>query len=675
VHYKCRTGQVGGITAGQFVNEWTEAPTAASGGVAALRAISLIPDTIDISAFSVVPEGLVSSCYVGADFTGMMAGHIAVAGAYSNATPTQRYTMMTIDEGVATHSILGSTYDAHLCMSSAGGAGARDMILINNCFGNFPVAAGGISNILKIRGGTPSFTDGIDISSATFSGSAFKSPNFTVAGTGAVNVSGGTTGAAPTPRITFGSYYDDAGNASVSHIDLFGGSGQYGFGVSAGAVNYVSVQDHKFYDSDALAAPILTVNSTATYSPVLISTSFMVPNLIFANGVFGTAGQVLKMDGTKVYWDTNTPVAAGADKEIQFNDAGATGANAEFRFDKTSKTLHIGNTTANLLANSILVSVSNATGIANLQPTQLIIGGSTVNSTAHVAGANAFLSTTTLSVGNTTANLLANSILVSVSNATGIANLEPSQLVIGATVVNSTFTTAGKYTGNTVLKKTTVYVANGTHTVQANLVYAEIITVAAGGGSGSANAANATSSSQGGGGGGGSTTIKTLTKAQLNRAQEPVIVGIGGFGANATTAATIGSNSIFGNSTSTFTQLISVGGGAGTNAVVYNATASVPGGAGGAAGTGGDLHFPGGDGDLGGFYQGNTTVHTTRGVRGAAGQGGQSGFNYGSSAKANTAGKLYGGGAGGAWQNTNVLVVGQNGGNGVVVVYEFYNGA
>jgi hypothetical protein len=44
-------------------------------------------------------------------------------------------------------------------------------------------------------------------------------------------------------------------------------------------------------------------------------------------------------------------------------------------------------------------------------------------------------------------------------------------------------------------------------------------------------------------------------------------------------------------------------------------------------------------------------------------------------AKANTAGKLYGGGAGGAWANTNTLRNGNSGANGVIIVVEYYNSA
>jgi hypothetical protein len=120
--------------------------------------------------------------------------------------------------------------------------------------------------------------------------------------------------------------------------------------------------------------------------------------------------------------------------------------------------LSIGNTTANLYANSILVAVSNSSGQANLQPTQLVIGSTTVNST--VISTGTINATTTVSSGNSTANLVANSIIVKLANTTGSANLQPTQLVIGTSTVNATMvnaaalTTASLVTGNATVYTT-----------------------------------------------------------------------------------------------------------------------------------------------------------------------------------------------------------------------------
>jgi hypothetical protein len=110
------------------------------------------------------------------------------------------------------------------------------------------------------------------------------------------------------------------------------------------------------------------------------------------------------------------------------------GANVSF----TTVRAFFGNSTVNLSTNSVLLSLQNASGIANLDPLKLVIGVAQVNATALVAGSNVFLDTTKLSIGNTTANLIANSILISLANSTSIANIDPLKVSIGTSVLNST---------------------------------------------------------------------------------------------------------------------------------------------------------------------------------------------------------------------------------------------
>jgi hypothetical protein len=103
-----------------------------------------------------------------------------------------------------------------------------------------------------------------------------------------------------------------------------------------------------------------------------------------------------------------------------------------------STSLSIGNTTANMFANSILISVANSTARMNLQPTLLTLGGVSLNTTAAIVGANVFLDTTQLVIGNTTVNTIITQNKVRVSDATGVANLEPATLTIGGSIVNTT---------------------------------------------------------------------------------------------------------------------------------------------------------------------------------------------------------------------------------------------
>lgn len=112
-------------------------------------------------------------------------------------------------------------------------------------------------------------------------------------------------------------------------------------------------------------------------------------------------------------------------------------------------------TTANSTANSTMVRVANSTGSANLQPTALTIGSASINTTAYKSGANVYLSTTTLSMGNSTVNLVANSTYLKVANSSGVANLKPTSLYMGANVYVSTTTMfVGNSTVNAAINST-----------------------------------------------------------------------------------------------------------------------------------------------------------------------------------------------------------------------------
>ncbi len=74
---------------------------------------------------------------------------------------------------------------------------------------------------------------------------------------GQLSLPAGVTGAAPTPQITLGSYFDNSGNPSVSHIDLYGGA--FGLGISAGTLNIISAANSNIamYTGPTLATPTL----------------------------------------------------------------------------------------------------------------------------------------------------------------------------------------------------------------------------------------------------------------------------------------------------------------------------------------------------------------------------------------------------------------------------------
>lgn len=210
-----------------------------------------------------------------------------------------------------------------------------------------------------------------------------------------------------------------------------------------------------------------------------------------------------------------------------------------------------------------------------------------------------------------------------------------------------------------------VFTANSTWTKPANTLYITVTLIGGGGGGGGA-AANTTRHYTAGGGGAGGTSVKTIMAADL-RAAEPVTVGLGGAGGSSTQAnGATGSNSVFGNSTSTFSNVVANGGegGKGANVTVLGLL-----GGNGGFGLNGDFSLYGSDGFCG-SSPGNTAAATL-----AAG-GGMGGASYMSgSARRGTTGLLYGGGGGGANAASTTGVNGATGGNGVVIIQTFRNTA
>jgi hypothetical protein len=133
--------------------------------------------------------------------------------------------------------------------------------------------------------------------------------------------------------------------------------------------------------------------------------------------------------------------------------------------------IQIGNSTANISANSILITLANSTGIANLQPTQLVIGNATINTTVASVGANVLIDTARIFLGNSTVNSMANSVLIKIANSSGIANLQPTQFLIGNAIVNSTAVAVG---ANVVINTTAVFIGNSTANAFANSILVQV---------------------------------------------------------------------------------------------------------------------------------------------------------------------------------------------------------
>ena len=134
------------------------------------------------------------------------------------------------------------------------------------------------------------------------------------------------------------------------------------------------------------AANVVVSNSSG--NTVVTPIQLQLGGRLLANGGTGTAGQVLTSgdSSANVYWATPS-VVAGSNTQVQFNDSGSLGGSAAFVFNKAANTL----------------TLSNAFAI----------------------GSNVTLSTTTISVGNSTINSQSNATLVRVANTLYSTNVIP----------------------------------------------------------------------------------------------------------------------------------------------------------------------------------------------------------------------------------------------------------
>jgi len=168
------------------------------------------------------------------------------------------------------------------------------------------------------------------------------------------------------------------------------------------------------------------------------------------------------------------PTAGGSNTQVQFNDSTALGGSAGFTFDKATNnavlanTLNVaiisqGNSTANLYTNSILITIANSTGTANLNPATLTIGTSVVNSTAFAEGANVIITTSTFFMGNSTVNSVCNSTAEVVQNSTVQSIYGIGGINAGANVyLNTTTFFMGNSTVNAVCNSTADVLQNST---------------------------------------------------------------------------------------------------------------------------------------------------------------------------------------------------------------------
>lgn len=142
----------------------------------------------------------------------------------------------------------------------------------------------------------------------------------------------------------------------------------------------------------------LVANSSSSIDKVI--TANLVPTQLYANGSFGTGGQILATSGTtgNVYWVDAGALAtspAGANTQIQFNDSGVLGADADFTWNKTTNTL----SALNISGNGASITSVNADTVggntaATLRSYSDTVAGTAYSNAVTYAASNTYVNTT-----------------------------------------------------------------------------------------------------------------------------------------------------------------------------------------------------------------------------------------------------------------------------------------
>lgn len=98
--------------------------------------------------------------------------------------------------------------------------------------------------------------------------------------------------------------------------------------------NTVTAISGKRFPGTLTANQALIANSTSGIDKIITANAVLTS--IWANGAAGSTGNILKTNGTSVYWDS--PVG-GSDTQIQFNDNGVLSGDSGFTFNKTTDTV------------------------------------------------------------------------------------------------------------------------------------------------------------------------------------------------------------------------------------------------------------------------------------------------------------------------------------------------
>ena len=137
----------------------------------------------------------------------------------------------------------------------------------------------------------------------------------------------------------------------------------------------------------------LVANSTSGIDKVIVAN--LVPTSVYANGSFGTEGQLLTSNGSTVFWNTPAPSVVGTNTQIQFNDSGALGADAGLTYNKLTDTLTTNTVVANsFLATSLVNSAVLSVGSSVVANSLGVYTTGTVNGAVHSVGADVIANST-----------------------------------------------------------------------------------------------------------------------------------------------------------------------------------------------------------------------------------------------------------------------------------------
>lgn len=193
----------------------------------------------------------------------------------------------------------------------------------------------------------------------------------------------------------------------------------------------------------------LVANSTGAIDKVI--TANLVADKLYANGGFGSSGQLLASagNGANMYWvdaGTLTTQPAGTNTQVQFNDSNTLGASAGFTFDKASNTL---------LADKL--TVVNTTSSSNTTT-----GAATVAGGLGVAGR---INTAEIAIGNDSVYSSANGTHFLTGNVFATGTVNGSTLSVGGWVIanNSGIFTSGVVNGD-IIRVGSAFIANTTKT-------------------------------------------------------------------------------------------------------------------------------------------------------------------------------------------------------------------